>query len=313
MSSGGGGGGFRFDSDRARNLPAQVAQTQLEASAATAGTEVANYLGECLKQFNGRDAAATRKNLAEIEDHLGQELEGRFDILFGGSIAKHTYVDGLSDVDALLAFKNTEDVDSPRKLLDKLTKRLADLLGDRADVSHGKLAVTVRYKDGVELQLIPAVRDENGMRVPSWRRDGWSTINPEKFTEALTKRNEECGRRLIPTIKLAKAINGTLPEEKRLTGYHVESLAIAAFRDYKGLMVLGSMLSYFMKSVPELLKSPISDKTGQSIHVDEHLGDAGSNARQDLAHLFERLSKRLDNSLTTGSISNLGQLLGEEK
>src|SRR5947209_4281551 len=124
--SGGGGGGFRFDAGRTKALPEQVAKAQLQASEATAGTEIANYLNE-------------------IEAHLGEELQGTFDVLFGGSVAKHTYVDGLSDVDAVLAFKNAEDVDSPKKLLDKLTKSLSDLLGNRADVSHGKLAVTVKY------------------------------------------------------------------------------------------------------------------------------------------------------------------------
>ena len=312
-SGGGGGGGrFRFDATRAKSLPEQVAKTQLQASEATAGTEIANYLADSLKEFNNRDAAAMRKDLTEIEEHLGEQLQGNFDVLFGGSVAKHTYVDGLSDVDAILAFKNAEDVDTPKKLLDKLTRSLGDLLEGRADVSHGKLAVTVKYNNGVELQLIPAIRDPNGLHVPSWRRDGWSAINPEKFTAALTKRNVQCGQRLIPTIKLAKAINANLPEDKRLTGYHMESLAIAAFRDYKGPTVLASMLSHFMKSVPDLLKSPIKDRTGQSVHVDEYLGVAGSTDRTDRAHLFERLSKRLDTSLATGSITNLGQLLGEE-
>ncbi len=310
--SGGGGGGFRFDAGRAKALPAQVARAQLQASEATSGTEIASFLNESLKDFNTRDAAAMRKDLDEIEAHLGEELQCSFDVLFGGSVAKHTYVDGLSDVDALLAFKDAEDVDSPKKLLDKLTRSLTEMLGNRAEVSHGKLAVTVKYQNGVELQLIAAVRDENGMRVPSWRRDGWSAINPQKFTEALTKRNAECGQRLIPTIKLAKAINANLPEDKRLTGYHLESLAIAAFRDYKGATVQATMLSHFMKSVPDLLKSPIRDRTGQSVHVDEYLGVAGSADRTDRAHLFERLSKRVDTALTTGSITNLGQLLGKE-
>jgi hypothetical protein len=310
--SGGGGGGFRFDPGRAKALPEQVAKAQLQASEATAGTEVANYLADSLKEFNNRDAAAMRGDLNEIEAHLGEDLQGSFDVLFGGSVAKHTYIDGLSDVDAVLAFKNAEDVDSPKKLLDKLTQSLSDLLGDRADITHGKLAVTVKYKNGVELQLIPAIRDEYGMHVPSWREDGWSAINPQRFTDALTKRNAQCGQRLIPTIKLAKAINANLPEDKRLTGYHMESLAIASFRDYKGSTTLANMLSHFMKSVPDLLKSPIKDRTGQSVHVDEYLGAAGSTDRTDRAHLFERLSKRLDTALTTGSITNLGQLLGEE-
>ncbi len=46
------------------------------------------------------------------------------------------------------------------------------------------------------------------------------------FQQALTKRNQQCGGKLVPTIKLAKAINGQLPANQALSGYHMESLAI---------------------------------------------------------------------------------------
>ena len=150
------------------------------------------------------------------------------------------------------------------------------------------------------------------MKVPSWQRDTWSAIDPQKFTDALTKRNAACGQRLVPTIKLAKAINATLPEDKRLTGYHIESLAIAGFRGYQGSTVLGTMLSHFLKSIPGLLHSPITDRTGQSVHVDEYLGPAGNREREVRAHIFDRLSKRLDTALAAGSITNLAKLLGDD-
>src|SRR5205085_3963650 len=123
-----------------------------------------------------------------------------------------------------------------------------------------------------EIQVIPAVRTRDGLRVPAWLGNGWAEINPEKFTAALTKRNAQCGGKLIPTIKLAKAINATLPEPHQLTGYHMESLAIAAFRGYDGPQTLPKMLPYFFTRIPDLLLQPIKDKTGQSVHVDTHLG-----------------------------------------
>jgi hypothetical protein len=306
----GGGRGSGFSIDRARSVQELITESQRQASQAATGTEVADFLNQCLKAFNDRDVASMRKRLDELKESLRDVLEEGVDLLLSGSVAKHTYVDGLSDVDALIVIKYAGDVSAPRGLLEEVTADLRRQLAGRAEVSHGRLAVSIRYTDGMEIQLIPAVRTSEGLRVPSWESDKWSDIDPERFTRALTKRNAECGQRLVPTIKLAKAINSTLPESEQLTGYHIESLAIAAFRGYRGPTVLPEMLSHFLKSIPALLQSPIIDRTGQSVHVDEYLGPARSEARRDRAHLFEGLSKRLETALAAGSISNLGKLLG---
>lgn len=307
---GSGGRGGDFSIDRARSIQELATESHRHASQAATATEVADFLNQRLKAFNERDVAGIRRRLDELKESLRDLLETSFDLQFGGSVAKHTYVDGLSDVDALIVLRQTRDVDKPRQLLEEMTAHLRDQLGDRAEVSHGRLAITITYRDGMQIQLLPAVRTREGLRVPSWVGDRWSDIDPEKFARALTKRNAECGQRLIPTIKLVKAINATLPEASQLTGYHIESLGIAAFRDYRGPTVLTEMLSHFLKSTPALLQSPIADRTGQSVHVDDYLGPAGSEARRDRAHLFEGLSRRLEAALAAGSVSNIAKLLG---
>ncbi len=45
--------------------------------------------------------ACGRERLEVLKSKLSKELDGTFDQFFGGSIAKHTYVDGLSDIDSL--------------------------------------------------------------------------------------------------------------------------------------------------------------------------------------------------------------------
>jgi len=173
-----------------------------------------------------------------------------------------------------------------------LQERLKD-----ASVGHGRIAVTVTYSDGMEIQLVPAVKTSSGLKVPAWKVNDWAEINPERFAAALRKRNDQCGGKLVPTIKLAKAINATLPEPHQLTGYHLESLAIAAFRGYNGPQTLPKMLPHFFKKIPELLLSPIKDKTGQSVTRDNLPGTKNSPARRDCAHIFERLGRRMDNGL----------------
>jgi len=123
------------------------------------------------------------------------------------------------------------------------------------------------------IQLLPAIRDEQGrLRVPSSRRDGWSNINPTAFSDALTRHNRQCSNRLVPTIKLAKAINGTLPEAQRLSGYHMESLGIEAFRGYQGDTTTSAMLPVFFERARELVLSlsgtlPDSPSTSMTISV----------------------------------------------
>jgi hypothetical protein len=180
--------------------------------------------------------------------------------------------------------------------LTKLADVIQEEIGDAATVTTGKLAVTISYQDGMELQLLPAFRTEEGLKVPSWRRDGWSNISPQNFQNELAKRNTQCGGKLIPTIKLAKAVIATLPESQRLTGYHVESLAIAAFKDYSGPKTTATMLPLFFEKARELVNAPIRDSTGQSVHVDEYLGQAGSTQREAASHILSRIAKRMRNA-----------------
>jgi hypothetical protein len=144
--------------------------------------------------------------------------------------------------------------------------------------------------------LLPAIRTPDGLKVPSSRSTGWSHINPDRFNEALTKRNQECGGKLVPTIKLAKAVLATLPEQYRLTGYHVESLAIAAFRGFAGEKTTSTMLPYLFQQAKDLVLSPIRDQSGQSVHVDGYLGEANSVIRQYESRLIGNLAKRMTNA-----------------
>lgn len=173
--------------------------------------------------------------------------------------------------------------------------------------------MTVDYGDGIVIQLLPAIKDADGhVRVPSSRRDAWSQINPITFKDVLSSRNAACGGKLVPTIKLAKAINGELPESQRLSGYHMESLAIAAFRNYTGVKTTATMLPMFFERARNLVLSPIKDSTGQSVYVDSYLGSANSPERQAASHLLGRLARRMRNATAAGSVAQWKALFGLE-
>jgi predicted nucleotidyltransferase len=243
-------------------------------------------------------------------NHLGDLLDATWDLKLGGSVAKHTYVDGLSDVDNLLIIHGATVDETPATILEAVGDRLAAEIID-ADVRVGRIAITVSYPDGMELQFIPAVRDGEKLRVPSWIREGWSRIDPKAFTDALTRRNRQCEGKLVPTIKLAKAIIASWPESVQLSGYHVESLAIHAFRNYQGEYKTAVMLPHFFDSAASTVLAPIKDKTGQSIHVDTYLGKAKSPERQKTSHWCSQVAKRMKNALTQGSLGQWKELFDE--
>jgi hypothetical protein len=313
MGGGGGGGSGLF-----RRPPEQIAKEVRESldKLVSEGfqVELGSLLSSQLSTHNTRDASLTNDRLSEIKGHLGEVLEGSVDHLYGGSVAKRTFVSGLSDVDSLLIINDTSLADkSPSDALDRLVGILSGNVPDATEVTRGRMAVTVEYADGMEIQLLPAIRRENGLRIPSSRTEAWSDVNPEGFQRALTRANAACGEKLVPVIKLAKAINATLPDALRLSGYHMESLGIAAFRGYEGPFTTAEMLPSYFERAAKLILSPITDRTGQSVHVDEYLGTAESPDRVARGHLLDRVARRMRNATTSQSIDQWKAILGIDR
>ena len=304
MGGGGSGGGGAFSKRSPEQLRELVRKAEHQTTDAVFEANLAKFLGELLGAYNARDTEAVSERLEALKAALEKSIDGTLDYLFGGSVAKRTYVDGLSDVDSLLLIDDTSlERKSPQTAIARIEAIIKRQLGNKAVVSHGRMAITVEYPDGMVLQLLPAVRTDAGLiRVPSSRRDGWSSINPVTFQEALTRRNKECDGKLVPMIKLAKAINGQLPDAQRLSGYHLESLAIAAFRGYDGEKTTAAMLPALFERARALVLSPIVDSTGQSVHVDEYLGPTNSEARQAAGHLLGRLARRMRNATAAASM-----------
>jgi hypothetical protein len=309
---GSGGGGGPFVNRTASELREIVKKAEDSTVVAAFEAELSATLGKLLGAYNARDTETAQVRLGDIKDALKDELDGSFDQFFGGSVAKHTYVDGLSDIDSLVLIDDSElDGKTPRAVLNKMMRILKKRLGDSAVVDHGRMAVTIDYKDGMILQILPALEGKNGaIRVPSSRTTGWSSINPLTFQKALTKRNAECGGKLVPVIKLAKAIIGQLPEAQRLSGYHVESLAIAAFRGYDGEKTTSAMLPAFFEKARSLVLRPVTDSTRQSVHADGYLGAENSEDRQLASHVLGRIARRMRNATAAGSAEQWYALFG---
>lgn len=309
---GGGGGSFfsRSREEYKRDLD-DIKQRTLDADFER---DVDSLLRDRLAEANPRDVEKHNEYLDEIQECIESDNEGIIELKFGGSVKKHTYVDGLSDVDILVLINKSELSDSsPHEALAYIAESLKGKLKNVERIEVGTLAVTITYKDGTQIQLLPALKHGDGFRIPDAKRDAWSqVIRPDKFASKLTEVNESCGGKVVPSIKLIKGINSQLPEDQQLSGYHIESLAIEIFKSYPNDKPSKpkEMIKYFFQMAQEKVKQPIKDKTGQSIHVDDYLGPENSPQRLRTSYTLSRISTRLKSADSARSIEEWESILG---
>ena len=257
--------------------------------------EVNSFLQQELAEINSRDVDGINRRLEEIEDALagGVELDR---LRFGGSVAKHTYVDGLSDVDALVVLSDESLGDaSPEDVIGDFRDSLARSLrqGPIDDIRAGTMAVTIEYRDGTVIQLLPAVQVAGELSISSADGAEWSPIEPRRFAQRLTAVNERQGAAVVPAIKLAKAIFAGKLGDEAPTGYHVEALAVAAFSNYSGARTPRAMLTHLIESASGDVLRPVRDVTGQSTYVDAYLGDSESSERRSLSRSLVSLVREM--------------------
>jgi hypothetical protein len=173
-------------------------------------------------------------------------------------------------------------------------------MSDVEDIGVGNIAVTVTYRDGTEIQVLPAVQQGAAQAISSPNGESWAQINPKEFSRRLTAMNADLAGGLVPTIKLAKAmIASQVPENRRPSGYHVEALAIAAFDGYSGPRTPKAMTEHLFDRAQKDVLKPIPDITGQSRYVDSSLGSADSEKRRGLSRQFRGLVKRMRSASST--------------
>ena len=176
---------------------------------------------------------------------------------------------------------------------EKLQQRLPN-----TKVSAGTLAITVKYSDNTEIQLLPAVKTATGYKIaaPDGSNNWSNVVKPRIFAEKLTSVNKDNGNNVVPVVKLAKSIISALPNQRKLSGYHAESLAIEVFKNYKGPHQTKAMLKHFFNEASKKVMNPISDATGQSRHVDDYLGARSSTNRRMVSDSLSQIGRKMNNA-----------------
>jgi hypothetical protein len=308
MGGSGGGGYFRSGTEPEK-LKQKLKDSEAQTSNARYEAEVSDLLSSLLTDFNDRDNDSINRHLNEINKTLDKELEGTVDLLFGGSVAMKTYVDGFSDIDSLVILDNCELANqSPIEAKEYFAQRIQEHF-PKSHVHVGRLAVTVHFADA-EIQLLPAISCKNHVKIADKTGHNWSRISPQKFSSVLSLTNQKLGQKIVPVVKLAKAIISNLPQKHQMSGYHTESLAVEIFKNYQGNLKPKTMLKYFFQEASKLVRKPIQDRTGQSIHVDDYMGAQNSLERRIVSDSFGRIYRRLNNADNAGSLDEWRTLFG---
>ena len=268
--------------------------------------EVNGYLRKRLKEANDRKSEAIRRHVKGLRDSLRQDVDDVVQPAFAGSFEKNTFVSGLSDIDVLMIINDSSLSGRPPKTT---INHMATLIRKRmpmTKVRQGNMAVTVTYSDGIEVQVLPATRTKKGVQIPASGQNQWSKVlHPEKFVEKLVQVNKSNGRKVIPTVKLVKIIVQQQPVKPKPSGYHIESMAIDAFENYRGATDFKSMIIRFVKFATTAVAKPITDSTGQSRYVDGNLKGPNSAERQRVAGMFKSVRKRLNGCRSTKDLDKL--------
>jgi hypothetical protein len=266
-----------------------------------------------LVDYNDRDIDAIQDHLNEIKEIIGNEIEGSIDLKFGGSVSKYTYVEGLSDIDTLVFIDRTELADSsPTEVLKYLKSQLEGKLKGYNNIEYGKLAVTIDFDDGNKIQILPAIKKGGGFKIPSINGTKWSNVvRPDKFASKLTEVNKSLNYNVVPAIKLAKGIISQFPEDQRLKGYHIESIAIKAFQRYPDSekKTTKALLKHFFEKAKEIVKKPITDRSNQSFHVDEYLGNENSSKRAEASRSLNRIFEKMERANASCSAATWSEIL----
>ena len=124
---------------------------------------------------------AVASHLGNLRKSLRRQGNHVLQTMFGGSIRRGTDVGGLSDVDALLMVDESSLRNQSPSDVIEYVREVVQRHVFFGTVRSGKLAVTLNYPDGNEIQLLPALRaSDSGIRIAQPGNTKWrNVVRPE--------------------------------------------------------------------------------------------------------------------------------------
>ena len=234
----------------------------------------------------------------EAKDSINDGIDGSVDIVYAGSVAKGTYVEGISDVDNHVRINGTSlEKKSPAEVKAYIRQQLSKLPNVKS-VTETRRTVTATYRDGTEMQYVPVIKTKNGYRVADG--NNWSNVVYEnRFKRDFQRTNKKCGGRLTALVRFLKKENANNPKGQRMSGHHIEVMANRIFKSAPASKTddVGTMAVYYHQHASRHIRHRMRDVTGQYTYVDKRsLGGPDSESRRALSRRFASRARRMNRS-----------------
>lgn len=157
-----------------------------------------------------------------IRDHVGEAWDLDDDFLTG-SYRRETKTKKLKDVDIFVVLDPAGSQGHYRKRppADILAALKQVLAAEYDTVVVDGMAVTITYRDDADIvsfDVVPAFKRTakgKGYEIPDSYTGTWIATNPKTHHELSTAKNQQCGDKYVPLIKMVKGINQQLGEPVR--------------------------------------------------------------------------------------------------
>jgi Second Messenger Oligonucleotide or Dinucleotide Synthetase domain len=217
-----------------------------------------------------------------IRDYVKSRWDLEDDFLTG-SYRRDTKTKKLKDIDIFVVI----DKDGPQggylaKPPGEVLRALEDLLRDRwPDASRDGMAVVIHYgmdDDVISIDVVPAFdRKGGGYLIPNPSAGDWIATNPKRHHELSIAKNEDCGGKFVPFVKMIKGINRELGEPVSpsfLLEVMAQSLVKPPFGRYQDELAL------FLATATEQLDQEWPDPAGLGGDVNTVMSPAQELAAQ---------------------------------
>lgn len=242
-----------------------------------------------------------------IHAELNDAPYAPFKVELAGSAEKDTFNEGISDIDLRAVTDNGTLLGLPPRVAKKLILKQIASIDEKTKPRLGHQTVTISKK-GHDYQIIPVVKSKGTTYVPSEDGRYWKAVDLHAFDRELHKLNKRTGGRFCEAVRFVKILsNQYMPKQFRLSGYHIETMALEILRNCPSSMDRTKMVDTILNSIPSRVRYYSPDITGETKAVDHDLGSSYNNNRKYISKHYRNLRDIFRQCRQTGDMDPLDE------
>jgi len=253
------------------------------------GRKYLNNLKRSLGGQNKKEIYLVQKRINKIDKILKKNF--KIELILSGSVTKHTYVHGLSDIDILVNLRE----ESPKSINPKMVQeRIKNILKTDFKTENDLEAINILVDKKIKIQLVPVILKDKDIFFPSKGGKKWIKILPQRFSNQLKKRDDKLCKKLSTLIRIIKIINvEEIASKNRLKNHHIEVLAYLYSLKNPGEENILNWLHDFFLYAKDRVKEKVRDTSNQFTFVDNYLGKPKNKRRKEVSKNLEEVSNWL--------------------